>query len=153
MFYRLPCALLALFAFACADDGGTEVEPLIFPLDFASTYPVVRDCRGTVDHGFGFKIAVSVNPNAQAAYVNGAYPLPVGTTLVKSLYEDDEGCTSPSGYSVMKKIRATNGEASPDDWSWQETDALGVPRAITVGKCTSCHANCTNGRDMTCTDP
>jgi hypothetical protein len=47
----------------------------------------------------------------------------------------------------------SSGQASAEDWAWQETDALGVPKAITVGKCTSCHTQCTDGRDMTCTDP
>jgi hypothetical protein len=156
MYSRLRCALLVVTALsfaACTDDGGDDAEALIFPLDFANSYKEVRDCRGTIDHGFGFKIQVAVNPEAESAYVSGTYPLPVGTTLVKSLYEDDEDCTSPSGYSVMKKVRATTGQASAEDWAWQETDALGVPKAITVGKCTSCHTQCTDGRDMTCTDP
>jgi hypothetical protein len=155
MHLRLSSAVIALTLVACADDGQDDAASLLFPLDFANSYPVVRDCRGTVDHGFGSKITVAVNPAAQSAYVEGTYPLALGTTLVKTIYDDDGsgGCSTITGYAVMKKIRATTGDASADDWAWQETDAAGKPLAIVVGKCTSCHTSCTDGRDLTCTDP
>lgn len=142
--------VLALLV-GCAEDGeSSTTASALFPLDYATRYTEVRDCRGTSDHGLGAYIRVFASAEGSAAYSAGTYPLPVGTTLVKAVYVD-AACTDLDTISAMKK-RTSGGESSAAQWDWQETDAAGLPLASATSRCTSCHTGCKD-RDMTCTDP
>lgn len=141
-----PLTIAATLACACGGDDDKEPagEPF-FPRDFASTYTLVRDCRFSIEHD-GVSIRVYANDTAAQSYRDGTYPLPEGAILVKQQHTDG-ACADLVGFTAMRKLGA-------DDWEWQEVDAEHAVRAKTnAARCVSCHADCTQGRDMTCTDP
>jgi hypothetical protein len=136
-------ALAALLFAACDEEPAPMPDPF-FPADFAAVWTEVRDCRQSIDHDLHF-ILVHANDASAEAYAAGDYPLPEGTVLVKSLFQDDL-CTQPDGFASMRKAGGA--------WEWQK---LAADRTVTESgallQCSSCHASCTEGRDSTCTDP
>jgi hypothetical protein len=151
-----PAAIVvaAMFLFsACGDDGPTPPPPpgpaAQFPAGFEASYREVRNCRFSNEHD-GVYIMVFASPDSADAYANRQYPLPVGSILVKREHRDSS-CTDITGYTSMKKV----GTASvASDWTWQRVDKDRVVLTDeNLGRCVSCHTNCTNGRDFTCTDP
>ena len=158
-------AFLAVGSVAgCGDDGDPmipTVEPY-FPADFASTYTLVRACRFSNDHNLS-RVAVYVDSMGAQSYLNGDYPLPVGTICVKTLTAgDDTSCGGPPTEYVAMKKGPPGTAPSQGDWLWQ---AVNPDRSVRLSgtlfeECTSCHAACTDddpsfpgGRDFTCTDP
>ncbi len=154
------CALaVALVAFGawlagCGKDSTQpepDPDPPFFPTDYEQTYTEVRDCRFSIEHD-GWNITVHANDLALDDYVNGTYPLSEGAVLVKTLHRDDQ-CNEVVGYVAMEK-KEPGFSPSSNDWAWQELDAARVAeRTGVLASCISCHTSCTNGRDLTCTDP
>lgn len=144
-------ALLLASGLGCgADEATTEPIDAVFAPAEVASWPLVRDCRMSIEHD-AQHIVVRVQPSASDAYTNGTYPFAVGTTIVKLLY-DDGACTELSGYAVMKRLDhdVTDGGG----WLWQDADSNGsVIASGNLKRCVSCHTSCTNGRDMACTDP
>jgi hypothetical protein len=137
----------------CSDDkstGSSGPEPF-YPTDFRASYVQVRDCRFSSAHD-GHNILVFADPENAGAYVDGAYPLPVGSVLVKVLHTDP-GCSEIAGFVSMRKGGAQTAPLSAD-WSWQELDSRRkVMREGQLPSCIGCHTGCTEGRDFTCADP
>jgi len=141
---KLAIAGGILFALCLACDDSPS-EPSLFPSSFEATYTRVRDCRFSIDHG-GTSITVWASPEGAAAYQAGMYPLPANTVLVKKLHTD-AACKELDGFVAMKK------DAS-DSWAWQALDKSGSATGPdTPRTCITCHNDCTEGRDSTCTDP
>jgi hypothetical protein len=133
--------LLAL-CLACDDSSS---EPSLFPVSFEATYTRVRDCRFSIDHG-GKSITVWASPEGVAAYQAGMYPLPANTVLVKKLHAD-AACKDLDGFVAMKKDTSNT-------WVWQTVDKMGNTTGPDNPRtCITCHNDCTEGRDATCTDP
>ncbi len=144
----------AIVVLGCGSDLGAEpTEEPFFPESFESSYTLVRDCRSTIDHGFGNHVRVHASAEAAQPYLDQSWPLPAGSVLVKTIYDDTPDCAgSILGYTAMRK-EAAGSPPGADDWRWQETDSARQVLDITPTACVSCHASCTNGRDYTCTDP
>ena len=154
---RWPAAVGAIGALVllahCSDDntiGSGDPEPF-YGRDFLSTYIQVRECRFSSAHD-GHNIIVFADPDNASAYVDGSYPLPVGSVLVKVLHTDP-GCTEIAGFVSMRKGEPQSALLT-GDWSWQELDARNkVLQEGQLPSCIGCHTGCTEGRDFTCTDP
>jgi len=160
---RLPAVFaviaVALAAGSCGDDenptppGPDPVDPF-FAEDFAETYALVRDCRFSTDHNLT-KVRVYVNAVGAQSYLDGTYPLPVGTIAVKVLTDGqaDDCAGAPEEYVAMRK-GAPGTAPSYGDWEWQ---AVNPDRSVRLSgqlfeECIACHSNCTLGRDFMCTD-
>jgi hypothetical protein len=141
---KAAAAIGIVFALCVAcDDSQTALA--LFPSSFEATYTPVRDCRFSIDHG-GASISVWASPEGAAAYQAGTYPLPANTVLVKKLHTD-AACKDLDGFVAMKK------DAS-NTWIWQTLDKKGsVTGPDSPRTCITCHNDCTEGRDSTCTDP
>lgn len=129
-------------------------DPL-FPPDFLDSYILVRDCRFSSDHNLS-RVRVYVDSTGAQSYLNGNYPLPVGTVSVKVLTPgDNEQCEG----EVLEWVVMLKGPAgtapSTNDWIWQ---SVNPNRSVRLsgqleGECIACHEDCTKGRDYMCTDP
>ncbi|MGQ0720504.1 MAG: cytochrome P460 family protein [Candidatus Eiseniibacteriota bacterium] len=143
-FRRAVPVLLAVVLTSCGDDEGTDPTPeeAAFPTDYMTTYTEVRDLRLSNNHDGSFSnvgaIRVHAAPAAAAtAYTNLSFPLPDGTTLVKTQYADPAGNTL-TGFTVMQK-RAGFAPGS-GDWYWQTVDAdRNVVESGAVAECITCH--------------
>ena len=157
MSIRWPAAVGTIGALVllahCSDDNGIGSggpEPF-YARDFHSTYIQVRECRFSSAHD-GHNIIVFADPENAGAYVDGSYPLPVGSVLVKVLHTDP-GCTDIAGFVSMRKGEPQSALLT-GEWSWQELDARNkVLQEGQLPSCIGCHTGCTEGRDFTCTDP
>jgi hypothetical protein len=152
---RLTLPVFAALVGACGGDEGTNPPPPaedpVFPANYAQAYTEVRNLRFSSEHD-GHYIRVHCSPGSATEYTAGTYPLPEGTVLVKSLYNDPAG-TVLDGFAVMQK-RAPGTAPSTGDWYWQSVDATrNVVQSGQITACISCHTGCTNNRDLTCTDP
>jgi hypothetical protein len=137
--------LAAALVLGCCDDPPPEDPPdPFFPADYAESYELVRDCRLSIDHDLTY-IVVHANEVAAQIYQDEEWPLPDGSLLVKAGYDDDL-CTSSIAYWAMMKVAGV--------WRWQQLEAdRRVVSSGEVGRCVSCHSDCGDGRDSTCTDP
>lgn len=118
-----------------------------------------RTCGFTHEHDLRY-IRVMVDEAADVPYqaLEQNYPYPVGATLVKLEY-DDEDCTELVGFTAMKK-RAAGYSALGNDWQWQRLDAeRNVLEDGEIRTCITCHQHhCTwpicgyedCGFDLTC---
>jgi len=151
----LASAAVAIAIVSCGGGGGPGPAPgpeRFFPLDFASTYVEVRDCRPSVDHFPN--VRVYVNPTSVTAYVDSVNPLPEGTVCVKPMY-DDASCTVLIRYEAMRKGPPGTASAT-GDWEWQVVSIDGtVTESGQIPRCVNCHKldDCKRTRDYTCTDP
>jgi hypothetical protein len=128
----------------------------LFPPDFLDSYILVRDCRFSSDHNLS-RVRVYVDSTGAQSYLNGNYPLPVGTVSVKTMNSgDNEQCEGAlEEYAVM--VKGPSGTApSTNDWIWQSVNpdrSVRLSGTIFEGECITCHEDCTKGRDYMCTDP
>jgi hypothetical protein len=152
----LLLALLPAFLGGCSDDGGGQPDAAGPPLPFfdvatVKTWPEVRNCRFSIEHD-GVQIAVYASPAAATAYTEGTYPFAEGTVIVKAEHDDD-ACAELVGFTAMRKL-APGTAPMNGDWEWQRVDPSGeVVESALIPVCVSCHSDCTNDRDFTCTDP
>jgi hypothetical protein len=150
-------ALLVLIAGCGGDDGGEAdgggggAAVAVWPEDFESAWPQVRDCRLSPAAHDGFSIRVFTNPEAEQAYADGDYPFAAGTVLVKGEY-DDPDCTELVRVSAMERL--DDGE-DPErgDWRWLRTGPDGRELdGVEPRSCAGCHAAC-DSSDRACTEP
>lgn len=130
------------------DSGTGEIS--FVPSDFLTNYVEVRNCRFSIEHD-SINIRVLTSSEHAAAFANGIYPFPDGTIIAKAEY-DDINCTELLGVTAMRRL-PTGSSPDTGDWEWQRLDADGNPVSIDQKTCAACHMGCTEGRDMTCTDP
>lgn len=141
---------------APATDAGGEPEPqAVFPADFDDTYHEARDCRGSHEHELRY-VRVLVSHDAQGPYdaLSPDMPYPVGATLVKPEYEDED-CETLLGYTAYRKLDEDENPAG-GDWWWQRLDT--ERRVLEEGapwRCINCHTvHCAPpyGYDLTCAE-
>lgn len=139
---------LSLSLLACGpaeeDETVVDADP-IFPADL-STWSEARPCGFTHEHELRY-IRVVVDEAAEAPYreLSPDYPYPVGATLVKLEYDDEE-CTDLVGYTAMEK-QPEGYSDDGNDWRWQRVT---VDREVTedgeLPTCIACHEHhCTEG--------
>jgi hypothetical protein len=134
---------------SCGGDDGTSPTPEepAFTEDYLTTYTEVRDLRSSNNHDGSLSnvgsIRVHASPAAAAtAYTNLSFPLPEGTTLVKTQYADPAGNTL-TGYTVMQK--RTGFAPGSGDWYWQTVDAnRNVVESGAIAECINCHVTDTD---------
>ncbi|NUN15056.1 MAG: cytochrome P460 family protein [Myxococcales bacterium] len=143
----------ALLVAACDSDPGDSNgsgETSFVPKDFLSEYVEVRNCRFSIEHD-SINIRVLTSSEHAVAFTDGIYPFPEGTIIAKAEY-DDMNCSELLGVTAMRRL-ATGTSPETGDWEWQRLDAELVPQSIDQKTCAGCHTGCTEGRDMTCTNP
>jgi hypothetical protein len=152
-------ALVAVTAGAGCGDSTPAPAPLgpsLLPADYAQSFTLVRDCRPSIEH---LPYILVRTPAALVTrYNQGPFPFEAGSLIVKEEFSD-RGCTSLTGYTLMRKEPAGY-DPRYGDWHWQRLDAAG--KVVTDGKgdqalgnCATCHlatAAC-KLRDFTCTEP
>lgn len=140
-------------------DGGPllDAEP-VFPPDI-SGWAEGRPCGFTHEHELRY-VRVLVDAASEDPYreLTADHPYPVGATLVKLEY-DDEDCTELIGYTAMQKQEAGYSEVG-HDWRWQRVTAeREVVEDGELETCITCHEHhCTEpqcgypdcGFDLTC---
>lgn len=150
-------ASLLLSLSGCPDDDKEQVDAMppqqpFFDPATVKTWPEVRNCRFSIEHN-GVQIQVFASPGSEGAYTGGMYPLPEGTVIVKVEHDASDCDVQPLRYTAMRKLAPGAAPAS-GDWEWQQVDENGeVQEWVIPQECVSCHTSCTNGRDLTCTDP
>ena len=85
-------------------------------------------------------IRVLVNDIGAEAYVNNENPLPVGTIVLKEVF-DGQSCAEFSElgiWSVMRK-EAAGFDADDGDWHWQDVLADRSVENDTKARCIGCH--------------
>jgi hypothetical protein len=146
----LAALVVALAAGACGDDdGGTDGAPPdaapepLFPVDYATDWTPVRDCRSSTSHDFHL-IKVWADPQAAAPYLERDAPFPVGSVVLKE--EFDIGDTECAGdiveWTVMKRLEEGSTPAEQLDWFWQELDENRQVISQNEGRCFGCHDDC-----------
>jgi hypothetical protein len=154
------CALLGTACTGAPDDEATPSEKPapVFPSDVA-TWQEGRPCGFTHEHDLRY-IRVVTDEAAEVPYqaLDAQYPYPVGATLVKLEY-DDEDCTTLLGYTAMQKQQSGYSKTG-HDWRWQRVDKdRTVIEDGEIDVCITCHqhhctwpmcgyADC--GIDLTC---
>jgi hypothetical protein len=148
--WLLAVVTIALAAGACGDDDGgadgappdAAPEPL-FPVDYASSWTPVRDCRSSTSHDFHF-ITIWADPQAAAPYLERDAPFPVGSVVLKE--EFDIGDTECAGdivqWSVMQRLAEGSAPALQLDWFWQQVDENRQVIGQNGGRCYGCHDDC-----------
>ncbi len=152
-------AFAALNLVSCGDDSTSPPptpEQPAFPADYLTSFTEVRNLRASSGHdGSNINtqaIRVHCTPSSADEYANAIYPLPAGTTLVKTQYADPAG-TVVIGYTVMVKQPAGTA-ATLGDWFWQDVASDRTVLTTPQNECFECHS--TNGDcsvDLTCTLP
>ncbi len=151
----LFAALAGTLALAACGKGPTKEEngpEPVFAADYLETFTEVRDCRFSSSHPG--MIRVLVNDIGAAAYLAGENPLPVGTVVVKEVFDG----TTCGDYGELGMWAAMRKEASgfdPEDGDWHWQDVLperSVPND-TKTRCIACHSRdeCAP-RDFMCTE-
>jgi len=136
-------------------DASPPAEKVVFPRDFEQRYVEMRDCRLSHEHELRY-IRVLVDERAREPYaaLSEDAPYPVGATLVKPEY-DDEDCSVVLGYTALQKLEPG---ASPDtgDWLWQKlTPEHELLHDEVPERCIGCHEqHCAPpyGYDLTCAE-
>lgn len=141
------------------DMGPDPIEP-VFPADISSWHQA-RGCRFSHEHELAY-INVLVDAAAEEPYreLSPDFPYPIGATLVKPAYLDED-CTTITGYTAMQKI-SENTAPDGTGWRWQRLNAdREVLEDGVIGSCITCHAHhCTPGQcgtpdcgyDLTCNE-
>lgn len=167
MIRAVVLTLVVAGAAGCSDDdGGSPVdaappdaaaEPL-FPVDYASTWTQVRDCRPSSSHDFHL-IVIWADPEAAAPYLDREAPFPVGSVVLKEEYEiGDTECEGDIvQWTVMKRLEAGSAPDEQLDWHWQKVDELGQIVSENESRCFGCHDDCdgdpTDSYENTCAEP
>jgi hypothetical protein len=149
---RTRFAWLALLLCGCPEPPPPDVEPL-FPESYASDWTMVRDCRRSIDHDLAW-VQIWTDPTARATYEAREGTLPVGSTLLKEEFADED-CTDLVGFTVMR--REEGFAPTKGDWHWQEVTLDGeVVLDGSKFECFHCHTNCGGTAevfDWTCSLP
>lgn len=135
------------------DGGAAPAAAPLFPADVEEAFAEARDCRRSIDHDLSF-VRVFADAPAHGPYTTRAEPFPVGATVVKVQYADED-CADVVGFVAMQK-RATGEASDSGDWTWQRTSAeREVLEHGDVQGCVFCHSACNGagGYDWTCTEP
>jgi hypothetical protein len=142
--------LLALCGGAGCGSEASARSPLL-PASYPDAFVDVQACAQSVDHDLAY-VLVKASPEAADIYRNGPFPFPAGSVISKELFTD-AGCTTLTGFAVMRK-EAAGHDPSGGDWRWEKLDdqrrpvAGGHPRG-----CASCHAGAgCRDRDFTCAE-
>jgi hypothetical protein len=139
----------------CGGSGNATPDP-VFPMDYATTYQEVRNCRFSLEHDLIY-IRVLASPDALGPYTDRTTPFPTGAVLLKEQYgNEDQTCSGPIvTFTAMQKLDV--GTSAPTlDWFWQDLKADFSPVKTDVMRCPACHKDCGNppeGYDGTCTMP
>lgn len=131
--------LLACLGAGCFQDS-TAQHSTYLPLNYKSTFHMVRTCRLVVDHANQYQAVFADPIFAADPYTSGNYPLPAGSVVVAEQHGGDPSCNSLMGYYLMAKENPGYASAA-GDWRWQELD--GNQRVSQDGRitaCSSCHA-------------
>jgi hypothetical protein len=130
--------LLALVLSACSDDAEPARPDPIFPPDFETAWKEARSCRFSHDHDLR-SIRVFADAQAFEPYTLWSKPYPVGATIVKIEYDDDQ-CTKVMGLSAMQKL-PQGADPALGDWLWQKLDAKQqvIQSEDIPGRCIDCH--------------
>lgn len=127
-----------------------------FPEDYQQVYTKIHNCKPS-SHPTGDHVVVWINDVGRDAFMKGETPLPEGTVLVKSQYEDT-ACSILARYTAMEK-GAVGSDPAAADWRWYLIDNSGGVRdccgggdPASKGSCVGCHAPC-KSNDHVCTTP
>ena len=134
---RWLLALPAGLVLGCFQDS-TPQHTDYLPLDYQTTFPVVRTCRAVPAHGLAYQ-KVLANAVAAAPYTAGGSSLPEGSVLAAEQH-NDPSCSDLTGIYLMAKA-ASGYDIAAGDWRWQRLDAN--QRVLEDGhlqECSSCHA-------------
>lgn len=133
--------LAAVTVMGCNSE--VEIDPnAFFPQDYETSFAQIGACRKSAVHSDPHYL-LHVNTSSKDAFSAGM-PLPEGTVLVKTQYQDDS-CSDLSRWTVMKK-REAGYDPMNADWEWQNLDGEGkVAEQGKVVYCASCHAGCAGG--------
>ncbi len=136
----LPFLSVLLFGIAGCE---VEVDPnAFFPQDYETSFAQLGECRVSSTHSDPY-YKFHISPEGKDAF-NAGMPVPEGTVLVKTQY-DDKDCTTFSRWTVMKK-REAGFEPMFFDWEWQSVDGEGqIAEQGKISYCKSCHMPCPNG--------
>lgn len=151
----LLCALGTTLFAACPPFFGTDAGPSFTDPVFGdiADYGEVRDCRHSHEHELRH-IRVFADALALEVYDIWDRPYPVGSTIVKLEYDDEE-CENLLGYTAMKKLEAGENPAG-HDWWWQKLDEdKQVTEEGAPFSCIDCHEHhCAppDGFDLTCAE-
>lgn len=148
---QLPWLVVAsvLLLGGCFQDS-TPQHSTYLPLDYQSTFPIVRDCRLVVGHQNSYE-KVLANPIGNEPYLTPSYPLPEGSVLVAEQHSEPS-CSSLGGYLLMAKQKPGY-DSSAGDWRWQRLDVnQRVEQDGKLTTCSSCHAKCLPA-DYVCSHP
>lgn len=136
----LPAIVASVLWFGGCFQDSTPQHSSYLPLDYQSTFPVVRDCRLVVGHQNSYE-KVFANPIANEAYLAPSYPLPEGSVVVAEQH-GDSACNSLSGFLLMAK-QSAGYDTSAGDWRWQRLDLnQRIEQDGKLQSCASCHAKC-----------
>ena len=128
-----------LLGAGCFQDS-TAQHSAFLPLNYQSTFKVVRTCRLNVSHSNQYQRVLADPIFAADPYTNGTSPLPAGSVVVAEEHGNDSSCSSLIGYYLIAKEKPGYDTAA-DDWHWQQLD--GNQRVNQDGHlttCSSCHA-------------
>ena len=138
--YLAAIAIVAATVMGC---GEVEIDPnAYFPQDYKTSFAQLGACRKSGTHS-NPHFLLHITSSSQEAF-NAGMPLPEGTVVVKSQYNDD-ACTDLATWTAMKK-REAGFDAANNDWEWQNVNGDGeIVEQGKVGYCASCHAGCPGG--------
>jgi hypothetical protein len=149
---RLVFALAPLLVAGCPHDPPDPLpgQPLL-PADYLANYPVVRNCRASVEHDLHF-IVIRALAGTEQQYETGPFPRAPGTLIIKEEFSD-RGCTDLVGWTLM--LKQPEGEApNSGDWRWQRLDASKQVTDDLGLRCAACHAAAAcRARDFACAEP
>ncbi len=130
---------MSLVGTGCFQDS-TPQHSGFLPLNYQSTFTIVRTCRLNVQHANQYQVVFADPTFAADPYTNGIYPLPAGSVVVAEEHGNDSFCNSLTGFYLMAKEQPGY-DTAVHDWHWQELDAN--QRVLQDGHlttCSSCHA-------------
>ena len=149
---RLVIAGVMAAALSGCAEPDSGVDPL-FPESYQTDWSMVRDCRRSIEHDLSY-VRIWADEAAAAPYQAREGTLPVGSTLLKEEFDDEE-CTDLIGFTLMR--REEGFAPTRGDWHWQEVT---FDREVVLDgaefTCFHCHADCggmDTAFDWTCAEP
>jgi hypothetical protein len=130
-----------LLGLLCAGSGcfqdSSPQHTTFLPLDYRTTFQIVRACRSVTGHDLGFQ-RVLADPANAALYSSGG-PLPAGAVVLGEQH-GDPSCNSLNGFYLMAK-EPSGYDPGSGDWHWQRLDFnQRVVEDGRLAKCATCHA-------------